>query len=94
MAREARAGAAVSGQVRLTVWVVAGVVVLIGTRGVLTGRLPAVGQFVPFPGWSADPRPSSPPAGIPSGCRDDRSGGPGPAARPAWSARSWSGPWV
>ncbi len=25
---------------------------LIGTRGILTGRLPAVGQFVPFPSWS------------------------------------------
>ena len=42
-----------SGRVRLTVWVVAAVAVAIGTRGVLTGRLPAVGQFVPFPSWSA-----------------------------------------
>ncbi len=42
-----------SGRVRLTVWLIAVVAVLIGTRGVLTGRLPAVGQFVPFPSWSA-----------------------------------------
>ncbi len=42
-----------SGQVRLTVWLIAAALVLIGTRGVLTGRLPAVGQFVPFPSWSA-----------------------------------------
>ncbi len=47
-----RARGRVNGRVRLTVWVIAGVVVLIGTRGVLTSRLPAVGQFVPFPGWS------------------------------------------
>ena len=43
----------VSGRVRLTVWLIAVVAVLIGTRGVLTGRLPAVGQFVPFPSWTA-----------------------------------------
>jgi GT2 family glycosyltransferase len=42
-----------SGRVRVTVWLIAGVVVLLGTRGVLTGRLPAVGQFVPFPSWTA-----------------------------------------
>ncbi len=43
----------VNGRVRLMVWLIATLVVLIGTRGVLTGRLPAVGQFVPFPSWSA-----------------------------------------
>jgi len=42
-----------SGRVRLTAWLVAAAIVLIGTRGVLTGRLPVVGQFVPFPSWSA-----------------------------------------
>jgi GT2 family glycosyltransferase len=42
-----------SGRVRVTVWLIAGAVVLIGTRGVLTGSLPAVGQFVPFPSWSS-----------------------------------------
>jgi hypothetical protein len=42
-----------SGRVRLTVWLIGAVAVLIGTRGVLTGRLPAVGQFVPFPSWGA-----------------------------------------
>ncbi|HVB93352.1 MAG TPA: glycosyltransferase family 2 protein [Acidimicrobiales bacterium] len=41
------------GRVRLTVWLGAAVVVLIGSRGVITRRLPAVGQFVPFPSWSA-----------------------------------------
>ena len=43
----------VSGQVRLTTWLVAALVIVIGTRGVLGGRLPTVGQFVPFPGWSS-----------------------------------------
>ncbi len=42
-----------NGRVRLTAWAAAAAVVLIGTRGVLTGRLPVVGQFVPFPGWSS-----------------------------------------
>ncbi|MGO8872774.1 MAG: glycosyltransferase [Acidimicrobiales bacterium] len=42
-----------SGRVRLIVWSVAALVVLIGTRGVVTGGLPVVGQFVPFPSWSA-----------------------------------------
>ena len=51
-APDRRARGRVNGRVRLTVWVIAGVVVLIGTRGILTSRLPAVGQFVPFPGWS------------------------------------------
>ena len=41
------------GRVRLGVWLVAAVLVVIGTRGVLTGRLPALGQFTPFPGWSS-----------------------------------------
>jgi GT2 family glycosyltransferase len=41
-----------SGRVRVTAWVVAFVVVLIGSRGVISGRLPVVGQFAPFPGWS------------------------------------------
>ncbi len=38
---------------RLSAWVVAFIVVLIGTRGILAGRLPVIGQFVPFPGWSS-----------------------------------------
>jgi GT2 family glycosyltransferase len=42
----------VSGRVRLMVWLIATLLVVIGSRGVLTGRLPAVGQFAPFPGWS------------------------------------------
>jgi GT2 family glycosyltransferase len=42
-----------SGRVRVTAWVIAVVVVLIGSRGVISGRLPVVGQFVPFPSWSA-----------------------------------------
>ena len=41
-----------SGRTRLTVWLAAALVVVIGTRGVIGARLPAVGQFVPFPSWS------------------------------------------
>ena len=43
----------VSGRARVAVWLVAAVVLVIGSRGVLTGRLPAVGQFTPFPSWSS-----------------------------------------
>ncbi len=43
----------VSGQMRLVAWLAAAVILLIGTRGVLGGRLPAVGQFVPFSSWSS-----------------------------------------
>ncbi len=34
-------------------WVVATVVVLLGTRGILTGAIPSVGQFVPYPSLGA-----------------------------------------
>ncbi len=37
---------------RLVAWLTATLVVLIGSRGIVSGRLPVVGQFVPFPGWS------------------------------------------
>ncbi len=43
----------VSGRARLAVWTVAVAVVVVGSRGVLTGRLPALGQFTPFPSWSS-----------------------------------------
>jgi GT2 family glycosyltransferase len=43
----------VSGQARLAVWLAVALVVVVGSRGVLTGRLPALGQFTPFPSWSA-----------------------------------------
>ena len=43
----------VSGRVRLAVWLTAGLLVVIGSRGVLTSRLPAIGQFAPFPSWSS-----------------------------------------
>ena len=43
----------VTGRVRLVAWLTATLIVVIGSRGVLTGRLPAVGQFTPFPGWSS-----------------------------------------
>jgi GT2 family glycosyltransferase len=43
----------VTERARLTVWLAAALVVLVGTRGVLTAHLPAVGQFVPFPAWSS-----------------------------------------
>jgi GT2 family glycosyltransferase len=42
-----------SGRTRLTTWLVATLVVVVGSRGVLGGGLPVVGQFVPFPGWWA-----------------------------------------
>jgi GT2 family glycosyltransferase len=42
-----------SGQARLVTWLVATLVVVVGSRGVLGGRLPALGQFTPFPGWSS-----------------------------------------
>jgi GT2 family glycosyltransferase len=50
---EAAARGRVSGRVRAGVWITAAVILLIGTRGVLGGRLPAVGQFAPFPGWTS-----------------------------------------
>ncbi len=43
----------VATRVRLAVWLVAALVVVVGSRDVLTGHLPALGQFTPFPGWSA-----------------------------------------
>ncbi len=49
--RSARGG--LSGQARLVAWMVAALVFVIGARGILSGSLPAVGQFVPFPSWSA-----------------------------------------
>jgi GT2 family glycosyltransferase len=43
----------VAGRVRMVVWLIAALLVVIGSRGVLTGRLPALGQFTPFPSWSS-----------------------------------------
>jgi GT2 family glycosyltransferase len=43
----------VSGRGILTGWVVAVIVVLIGSRGLITSAIPAVGQFAPLPGWSS-----------------------------------------
>jgi GT2 family glycosyltransferase len=42
-----------SGRTRLAAWLAATLIVVIGSRGVLTGRLPALGQFTPFPSWSS-----------------------------------------
>ena len=42
-----------TGRTRLTVWLGAAVVLLIGSRSILTGPLPAVGQFSPLPSWTA-----------------------------------------
>ncbi|MGA3148012.1 MAG: glycosyltransferase family 2 protein [Acidimicrobiales bacterium] len=42
-----------SGRTRLTVWLGAALIVVIGSRGVIGARLPVVGQFVPFPSWSS-----------------------------------------
>lgn len=49
---EATGRGALSAQARTVVWLAAALVVVIGVRGVLTGSIPAVGQFVPFPSWS------------------------------------------
>ena len=38
---------------RVAVWLLAALVVVVGSRGVLTGHLPALGQFTPFPSWSS-----------------------------------------
>ncbi len=55
--REPGAGSTEAGrvpaQVRLAVWLVAALLVVIGSRGVLTSHLPAIGQFTPFPSWSS-----------------------------------------
>jgi hypothetical protein len=57
LAREPDAGSTEAGrvpaQVRLAVWLIAALLVVIGSRGVLTSHLPAVGQFAPFPSWSS-----------------------------------------
>ncbi|MGA8725736.1 MAG: glycosyltransferase family 2 protein [Acidimicrobiales bacterium] len=46
-------GGALSGQTRLIAWLVAALVFVIGARGILSGSLPAIGQFTPFPSWGA-----------------------------------------
>ncbi len=43
----------VSGRTRATTWIIAGLLLVLGSRGVMSGRLPAIGQFTPFPNWSA-----------------------------------------
>ena len=43
----------VSARVRTGTWIAAALIVLIGCRGIIGGRLPAIGQFTPFPGWTA-----------------------------------------
>jgi len=59
VAAESEAGAGdteagrLTGRVRLAVWLTAALLVVIGSRGVLTDRLPSLGQFVPFPSWGA-----------------------------------------
>jgi GT2 family glycosyltransferase len=42
-----------TGRVRLLSWLIAALVVVVGSRSLLTGSLPSVGQFVPFPSWSS-----------------------------------------
>ena len=42
-----------SARVRTGTWIAAALIVLIGCRGIIGGRLPAIGQFTPFPGWTA-----------------------------------------
>lgn len=38
---------------RLTAWILVTLFLLIGTRQLVTGSFPLVGQFVPFPSWTA-----------------------------------------
>jgi GT2 family glycosyltransferase len=42
----------VTGRGILTGWVVAIIIVLIGSRNLITSGIPAIGQFAPLPGWS------------------------------------------
>ena len=56
-----------SGQGIVTAWVVAFIVVLIGSRGLLTTPIPAVGQFATLPGWGTSSICSQPgwhPSGV------------------------------
>jgi GT2 family glycosyltransferase len=50
---EATEGGRVSGRGIVTAWVVAVIVVLIGSRGLLTTGIPSIGQFAALPGWSS-----------------------------------------
>jgi len=43
----------VPGRVRLLAWAVAALAVIVGSRDLLSGSLASIGQFVPFPSWSA-----------------------------------------
>ncbi len=52
-ADEVRPRGRVTRQVRLATWLAAALVVVVGSRNLLTGSLPAVGQFVPFPSWGS-----------------------------------------
>jgi GT2 family glycosyltransferase len=42
-----------TGRVRLLSWLIAAFVVIVGSRSLLTGSIPTIGQFVPFPNWSS-----------------------------------------
>ncbi len=42
-----------TGRVRLLSWLIAAFIVVVGSRSLLTGTIPSVGQFVPFPSWSS-----------------------------------------
>ncbi len=48
-----RASGRLSRRTRLAAWLLATLLVVIGSRDLLTGPLPSLGQFVPFPSWSA-----------------------------------------
>ncbi len=43
----------VAGRVRLLTWTLAALVVIVGSRDLLSGSLASIGQFVPFPSWGA-----------------------------------------
>ncbi len=44
---------ALAPQVTVAVWLTAAFVLVVGVRSLLVGSIPVVGQFVPFPSWSA-----------------------------------------
>ena len=76
---------AVRGRMRAATWIIAALVVLIGSRGIIGGRLPAVGQFTPFPGWAASVVPVRREVGTPPGVGTTAPASSGPGPHPGWS---------
>ena len=83
----------VSGRVRLVVWLAAALLVVIGSRGVLTGRLPGGRPVHAVPGLVVDVLPVLRRL-APVGCRNHRAGGARPWASPGCWGPSCSAPWA